>query len=94
MDTLRAKGLAELLLQQVVYRVDDVVYDFDWSVYDPEFLYKPREGCLEKLVVEFNDDALLAFGVINALCSGPNRSIEPVERPLSTCSSSLSSMSS
>ncbi|MNP65250.1 hypothetical protein D3C76_1608260 [compost metagenome] len=76
MNALAAKGLAELLLQQVVDAVEDEVHYFDRGVDDTEALGHLGEGVTEELVVQLDDDLLLALGVVDARCALAHAGVE------------------
>ena len=67
MHALAAQGLAELVLQHIVDAVDDEIHDFHRRIDDAEALGHLREGVAEKLVVQLDDDFLLAGGVVDAV---------------------------
>ena len=62
----RAEGLAEMLLQHLVDRVQDEIDDLDRGVDDAQLFGRAREGVAEELVVEFDDQALFGLRVGDA----------------------------
>lgn len=60
----------------MVDALQDEVDDFDRRVHDAKALGHLRERVAEELVVEFDDDLLLALGALDALGTHLHRGIE------------------
>ena len=73
---LVAQALAEFLCEHVVDGTNDEVDHFDRRIDDAQLLDHFGEGGFEKLVVELDDDALLAGGVVDAGGSHAHRLVE------------------
>ena len=78
-DALATKGLAELGLQNVGDAVDDEVHHLDRRVDNAQPLSHLGEGVAEELVVELDDDLLLAGRVVDALGAHLHAFVEPLE---------------
>ena len=50
--------------------MDDEVHHFDGRVDNAEFFHHLGEGGFEEFIIQLNDDALFAFGVVDPL--GPH----------------------
>src|SRR5690606_20251340 len=77
---LAAQRLAELLAQEVVDAVEDEVDDLDRRVDDAEALGHLGERVAEELVVELDDDLLLARGAVDVRGAQLHRVVERLER--------------
>lgn len=60
------EGCAKLGVQRLVGRAEDEVHDLGGCVDDSQRLGGPGEAFSKELLVEFNNDALFAFGVVDA----------------------------
>ena len=69
-DVFIGEGAAKLFFEQVVDGVNNEVNHLYRRVDDAELFDHAGEGGFEELVVEFNDDALFACGVVDTL--GPH----------------------
>ena len=81
-DALVGEALAELGAQHLVGGAQDEVDDLDRGVDDAEPVDGALEGGGEELVVELDDDPLLALGVLDALDAAADGGVERVERRL------------
>ena len=78
-DVRLRQAAAEFFFQHVVDAVQDEVDDLDGRVDDAELADGLRQGGLEEVVVELDDDALAAFGVFDAFAAHAHGVVEFLE---------------
>ena len=80
MNTFVADATAEPLLHHIFDRLDDKVHNFNRGINDTQSLGFFRKRIFEELFIQFDDDLLLSFGIINAFCTLLHTGIELVQR--------------
>ena len=66
MHILATQALTKLVLQGIVDAIDNKINHFNGGVHNAQPFGHFWEGIFKELVVEFNNDALLTGGIINA----------------------------
>lgn len=79
-DALAAERLSELRLEDVLHAVEDEVDDLHRRVHDAQALGHLGERVAEELVVQLDDDLLLALRALDALRAQLHRIVEARER--------------
>ncbi len=80
MHALAAQGLAELFLQQVVDAMQDEVHHLHRGVDDAQPFGHFREGVAKELVVQLDNDLLLALRAVDALGTQLHAVVEVLQR--------------
>ena len=79
MDALAAQRLPELGFQHLINRMDDEIDHLHRGINDAQPLGHLGEGIAEKLVVQFHDDALLGFRIVDTSRTALHGLIEAVQ---------------
>ncbi|MDR2968329.1 MAG: hypothetical protein LBV32_01840, partial [Tannerellaceae bacterium] len=76
MQVLITQRATKLFAKYGIYRMYDIIDYFDRSIYNTQPLHHHGESRAEELIVQFDDDFLFGFGIVNILCPLPDRIVE------------------
>ena len=66
MHVLIRQRTSERSLQYIGHGAVDEIHDFHRCIHDAQLFHCQREGSAEKFVIQLDDDALSAFGIVDA----------------------------
>lgn len=75
-DIFIGQAAVEFFFQDVIDTIENEIDDFDRGIDDSQFFHGLRQCRLEKLVIQFDDDFLFPFGVIDAFTAFLDRLVE------------------